>query len=138
MPFRCCQIWRKIIQYHEETVYIHVVSYLESRVRVVNARAFEQCRVTFYGRFLVTHVQRQALARDLSAVHIHGEVGQIVMAAMIRVRISRTEKFGFLYHGKYHTFREHTQYRIIDRQCLRTSGKSEGLEFDSRHVISGK
>jgi len=58
---------------------------MESRVRVVNARAFEQCRVTFDGSFLVNHIQRQALAWDLSAVHIHGEVGQIVMAEIIRV-----------------------------------------------------
>jgi len=114
MPFRCSQIWRKIVQYHEETVYIHIVSYLESRVRVVNAGAFEQCRVPSDGHFLVTHIQRQALARNLSTVHIHGEVGQIVMAEIIRIRISRTENVLVLYH-KYQTFREHTQRRIIDR-----------------------
>ena len=91
VPFRCRQIWRKIIQYHKETVYIHVVNYLKSRVRVVNAGTFEQCRVTSDGHFLVTHVYRQALAKNLSTVHIHGDVGQIVMAEIIRVRISRTE-----------------------------------------------
>jgi len=82
---------------------------------VVNAGAFEQCRVTSDGRFLVIHVQRQALVRNLSTVHIHCEVGQIVMAEIIRVRIFRTEKVSVLYHGKYQTFREHTQHRIIDR-----------------------
>jgi len=104
-----------MIQYHEETVYIHIVSYLESRVRVVNAGAFEQCRVPSDGRFLVIHIQRHALARYLSTVHIHGDVGQIVMAEIIRIRISRTEKVRVLYHGKYQTFREHIQHRIIDR-----------------------
>jgi len=64
MTFRRCQIRRKIVHYHEETVYIHV-SYLESRVRVVNADAFEQCNVTSDGCFLVSHIQRQALARNL-------------------------------------------------------------------------
>jgi len=59
---------------------------------VVNADAFEQCSVTSDGRFLVTYVQRQALARNLSTVRLHGEVGQIVMAEFIRVRISRAEK----------------------------------------------
>jgi len=59
----------------------------ESRVRVVNARAFEQCRVPSDGRLLVTHIQRQALARILSTIHIHREVGQIVMAEIIRIRI---------------------------------------------------
>jgi len=60
------------------------VSYLESRVRVVNADAFEQCSLSFDGRFFVTHVQRQALARNLTTVHVHGEAGQIVMAEIIR------------------------------------------------------
>ena len=92
MAFRRCQIRCKIVHYHEETVYIHVVSYLESRVRVVNADAFEQCSLSFDGRFFVTHVQRQALARNLSTVHVHGEVGQIVMAEITRFRISQTEK----------------------------------------------
>jgi len=74
------------------------VSYLESRVRVVKAGTFEQCRLTSDGRFLVAHIHRQALARNLSTVHIHGEVGQIVMAEIIRIRISRTEKVRVLYH----------------------------------------
>jgi len=100
-----------IVHYHEEPVYIHVVSYLESRVRVVNADAFEQCSVSFEGRFYVTHVQRQALARNLSAIDIHGEAGQILMAEIIRVRISRTEKFYVLYHGEYQTFRESATQR---------------------------
>jgi len=114
VPFRCCQIRRKIVQYHEEIVYIHIVCYLDFQVRVVNADAFEQCRLTFDGCFLVIHVQRQALARNLSTVHVHGEDDQIVMAEIIQVRISRTEKVGVLYHGKYQTFREHKQHRIID------------------------
>jgi len=97
-----------MVHYHEETIYIHV-SYLESGVRVVNADAFEQCSVTSDGRFLVTHVQRQALARNLCTVHIHGEVGQIVMAEIIGVRISRAEKVRVLYHGEYQTFRKRTQ-----------------------------
>jgi len=58
----------------------------------VDAGAFEQCRVPSDGRFLVTHVQGQALARNLSTVQIHGEVGQIVMAEIIWVRNSRTKK----------------------------------------------
>ena len=51
---------------------------------MVNADAFEKCSVYFDGRFFVTHVQRQALARNLSTVHVHGEAGQIVMAEIIR------------------------------------------------------
>jgi len=107
VTFRRCQIRRKIVHNHEETVYIHVVGYLKSRVRVVNADAFEQCSLPSDGRFLVTHVQRKALARDLSTIDIHGEVGQIVMAEIIRVRISGAAKVR-VYHGKYQTFREHT------------------------------
>ena len=104
MAFRRCQIRRKILHYHEEPVYIHVVSYLESRVRVVNADAFKQCSLPFDGRFFVTHVQRQALARNLSTIHVHSEVGQIVMAEIIRVRISRTEKVCVLYDGEIRRF----------------------------------
>jgi len=70
VTFRRCQIRRKIVHYHEEPVYIHVVSYLESWVRVVNADEFEQCSVTSDWRFLVTHVQGQALARNLSTIKI--------------------------------------------------------------------
>ena len=79
----------------------------------VNADAFEQCSVPFDGRFFVTHVQREALATNLSTVHLHGEVGQIVMAEIIRVRISRTEK-SFLYDGENQTFRESAQHCVID------------------------
>jgi len=117
--------------------FIYVVSYLESRVRVVNAYAFEQCSVSFDGRFFVTHVQRQALARNMSTVHVHDEVGQIVMAEIIRVRISRTKKVCVLYHGKYQTFRDSTQHNVIDRYCLRVAGIRESLEFDSRQIIAG-
>ena len=82
-------------------------------------------------------MSRQALARNLSTVRIHGEVGQIVMAEIIQVRISRAEKVRVLYHGEYQTFREHTQHSIIDRYCLEAAGKRESLEFDSRQVLSG-
>ena len=41
VSFRRSRIRRKIVHDNEETVYIHVVSYLESRVRVVDACAFE-------------------------------------------------------------------------------------------------
>jgi len=85
----------------------------------------------------VTHVQSQALARNLSTVHVHGEVGQIVMAEIIRVRIYRTEKVCVLYHGKYQTFRESAQHSVIDRYCLGVADIRECLEFDSRQVIAG-
>jgi len=62
---------------------------------VVNACAFEQCTVPSDGRFLVTHVQRQTLARNLSTVHVHGEVGQIVMAEIIRIRFREPRKSVF-------------------------------------------
>ena len=102
----------------------------------MNADAFKQCSLPFDGRFFVTHVQRQALARNLSTVHKHGEAGQIVMAQIIRVRISRIEKVGVLYHGEYQAFRESTQHCVIDGYCLGASGIRECLEFDSRQVIS--
>jgi len=73
----------------------------------------------------VTHVQRQALSRNLSAIDVHGEAGQIVMAEIIRVRISRTDKVCVLYHGKYQTFRESTQHSVIDRYCLGAAGIRE-------------
>jgi len=103
----------------------------------VNADAFEQCSVSFDGRFFVSHVQRQALARNLSSIDVYGEAGQIVMAEIIRVRISRTEKVCVLYHCKYQTFRESTQHSIIDRYCLGAAAILECLELDSRQVISG-
>ena len=87
--------------------------------------------------FFVTHVQRQALARDLSTVHKHGEAGQIVMAEIIGVRISRTEKVRVLYHGKNQMFRESAQHCVINGYCLGASGKRECLEFDSLQVIAG-
>ena len=66
----------------------------------------------------MTHVQRQALARNLSTIHVHGEVGQIVMAEIIRVPISRTEKFCVLYDGENQTFRERAQHCLIDGEGL--------------------
>jgi len=124
----------KIVHYHEEPVYIHVVSYLESGVRVVNADAFEQCRVSFdvFSRPMF----RDRLSLGMSAVQVH-EVGQIVMAEIIQVRISRPEEVCVLYHGKYQTFRESAQHSVIVRYCLGAAGIRESLEFDSRQFISG-
>ena len=94
---------------------------------MVNADAFEQCSVSFDGLFLVTHVQRQALARNLSAIDVHGEARQIVMAEIIRVRNSRTENVCVLYHGEYQTFREHIQHSVIDIYCLKAADIVEVL-----------
>jgi hypothetical protein len=50
--------------------------------------------------FLVTHIYRQAFARDLFAVHVQREVTEIILTEVVRVRIQRAEKFCVLYHGE--------------------------------------
>jgi len=62
------------------------VSYLETRVRVVNARNFKECPLPHDSCLLVIHGQRQTFVRYLFAVHIQRERTQIVVAEMIRVR----------------------------------------------------
>ena len=47
-----CQVEKQ----HEIAAYIRVVSYLESRIRVVNTRPFEERSLHHDRRLLVTHV----------------------------------------------------------------------------------
>jgi hypothetical protein len=57
MSFGCYQVRRHVIHQYEIAVNKNIVSYLESRVRVMNAGAFEQGRVTHDGCFLVAHLK---------------------------------------------------------------------------------
>ena len=72
--------------------------YLESRVRVVNARCIEERPVCCDRRLFVVSVQMQVVARDLFAVYIQCKITDIVMMEPERIRIQGAEKFLFLHN----------------------------------------
>ena len=87
------------------------------------------------GRLLVTHAERRAFGGYLPAVHVQGEITD-VMAQVIGVRGHRAQKVRVLRHGE-EVLRQWSQHGIVYGQGLRPAGERERLEFDTRHVISG-
>jgi hypothetical protein len=71
---------------------MHIVGYLESRIRVVSARSLEERPVPHYICFLVTHVQRQTFTRGLLTVHLQRKVIYVIMDAVEWICILRAEK----------------------------------------------
>ena len=72
--------------------------YLESPVRLVNARCIEEHPVCCDRRLFVASVKMQAAARDLFAVDVQCKITNIVMMEPERIRIQGAEKFLFLHN----------------------------------------
>jgi hypothetical protein len=79
------------------------------------ARPVKERSICHDRRFLMTHVYRQAFARDLFAVHVQREVPEILRSEIVWVCIQRAEKVRVLYQGEEKTFRDRSQHGIVDR-----------------------
>ena len=62
MPVRGVVIGNQIEEYHETTAYEHVMCNLEPRVRMVNAKVFEERSVIHDHRLFVPCIQRQTFS----------------------------------------------------------------------------
>jgi hypothetical protein len=71
-------IGRQVEEQHEITVYDHVVRDLESRIRMVNARAFEESPV-------VPRIHTDTLCRDLFTVHVHDNIWEAEMTKVVGI-----------------------------------------------------
>jgi len=100
MSLRGGSIGCQVEEFHEIAVYVHVVSYLETRIRVVNTRTFKERPVPHDLRLGVIHARRQTFRRYLSAVHVLRERTQIVVAEIIGFRRHGVQKFHVLHYGE--------------------------------------
>ena len=86
--------------------------YMDSHVRVVNARCIEE-RPTCHDRCLfMASVQMQAAARDLFAKCIQCKITDIVMMEPERIRIQGVEKFLVLHNREKEALRYWTVVAI--------------------------
>ena len=102
----------------------------------MDARHFEKRPVAHDGRFLVIHAERQAFGWYLPAVHVRGEMADVVMAQVMGVRGHQAQEVRVLHHGEDDVLRQGSQHGVVYGQGLRSARERERLLFDLRHVIS--
>ena len=81
----------QIEEEREITIYEHVVRDLEIRVRMMNARAFEQRPITNDSGFYVPGVHREPFGRHLFTVHVHDKIREAVMTKIVRLGTYRSQ-----------------------------------------------